>query len=124
MDRITISIETPLRILHEGKPLHELSFSVIIRALMRRISSMAYYYGGVETNLDFKWLVSSSNSVETEQKDFRWVEWGKGVSGVIGTGRFGGEMAEFHPFLLAGEYIHAGKGAALGLGRFNLERDG
>jgi hypothetical protein len=122
MDWITITIETPMRILHDGKPLRELSFSVIIRALMRRLSSMAYYYGGVEADYDFKWLVQSSNAVVTAQKSFRWVEWGRGLSGVIGSGTFTGEMGEFHPFLLAGEYLHVGKGAPFGLGRFRVER--
>ncbi len=85
---------------------------------------MAYYYAGSETDLVFKWLAMKSKTVSPVQNRFHWVEWGKGVSGVIGTGTFAGEMAEFHPFLLAGEYVHAGKGAAFGLGRFRLERDG
>ncbi len=124
MDSLTITLETPLRIMHDMKPLRDLSFSAIARALMRRVSSMAYYYGGSDTELDFKWLAMRSNSVALVKNEFRWVEWGTGVSGVLGNGTFCGEMAEFHPFLLAGEYVHAGKGAAFGLGRFRLERVG
>ncbi len=125
MDNITISIETPMRILHDAKPLRELAFSAIARALMRRVSSIAYYYGGREkTEFDFKWLAMKSTSVAAQQYGFRWVEWAKGFSGVIGKGTFTGDMEEFHPFLLAGEYLHVGKGAAFGLGRFRLEREG
>ncbi len=83
---------------------------------------MAYYYAGCETDLDFKWLAMRSESAIPVQEEFRWVEWGKGVSGVVGAGTFAGEIVEFHPFLLAGEYVHAGKGAAFGLGRFHLDR--
>ncbi len=122
MDSITINLETPLRIMHEAKPLREISFSAIVRSLMRRISAMAYYYAGSETDVDFKWLAMRSKSVKSVHVDFHWVEWGKGVSGVIGTGTFIGELTEFHPFLLAGEQVHAGKGAAFGLGRFHLDR--
>jgi hypothetical protein len=122
MDRISISIETPMRILRDGKPLRDLSFSAIVRALMRRLSSMAYYYGDVETDLDFKWLALNSKTVVMTRNGFRWVEWGSAVSGVIGSGTFIGEMADFQPFLLTGEYLHVGKGTAFGLGRFHLGR--
>jgi hypothetical protein len=121
MDNITIIIDTPLRIIHDMKPLRMFSFPLFVRALMRRVSAMAYYCSGIDSDLDFKWLAKQSDSVAMESESFRWVEWGKDVCGVIGYGTFIGDMAEFHPFLLAGEYLHVGKGAAFGLGRFHLE---
>ncbi|HEY6874032.1 MAG TPA: CRISPR system precrRNA processing endoribonuclease RAMP protein Cas6 [Geobacteraceae bacterium] len=122
-DRVTIAFVTPLLILHEGKPLREFSFSPFMRALFRRVSAMAYYYGGAETALDYKWLAGQSLAVECIGADFRWVEWGRKWYGVIGRGTFRGDLADFHPFLLAGELLHAGKGAAFGQGRFILERN-
>ena len=65
-----------MRIMAEGRPLREFSFSPFIRALFRRVSAMAYYYGGSEAELDFKWLAERSRSVACAEANFRWVEWG------------------------------------------------
>ena len=118
VDHVTLSIVTPIRILVGGKPTSELTFSQFIRALLRRISSLAYYYGEVDDILDYKWLADQSRRVETVSDDFSWVTWGRRGGGFIGKGTFAGDMTEFHIFLLAGEYLHVGKGASFGMGRF------
>lgn len=121
-DSITLTIMTPMRIMGEGKPLRELSFSPFVRALFRRLSSLAYYYGGAEAELDYKWLAEQSRLVECVAADVRWVEWGNKWSGLIGTGTFAGDLSEYQPFLLAGECLHVGKGASFGLGRFLIDK--
>jgi hypothetical protein len=122
VDHVTLTILTPMRIMVEGKPVKELTFSPFIRALFRRVSSLVYYYGEVDAALDYKWLADQSHRVETVAADFRWVEWGKRGSGLIGKGTFSGDMTEYHTFLLAGEYLHAGKGASFGLGSYITEK--
>jgi hypothetical protein len=122
-DVVAFSVVTPMLILTEGRPLREFSFSYFMRALIRRVSSMAYYYGGSEGDLDYKWLASQSHAVECIKSDFHWVEWGPKWYGVIGEGAFRGDLTDFHSFLLAGEYLNVGKGAAFGLGRYILERN-
>lgn len=117
---ITISIVTPMRIMQEGRALRDFSFSPFVRALLRRISSMAYYYGGVEMDLDYKWLANRSSSIENISTNFQWVEWKKGLCGVIGNGTFRGDMVDFLPFILLGEHFHVGKGASFGLGCYRI----
>jgi len=117
-DAVTVTVVTPMRIMAEGRPLREFSFSPFIRALFRRVSAMAYYYGGSEAELDFKWLAEQSRSVACADADFQWIEWGGSWSGLVGSATFTGNMTEYHPFLLAGEYLHVGKGATFGLGRY------
>ncbi|HTG81842.1 MAG TPA: CRISPR system precrRNA processing endoribonuclease RAMP protein Cas6 [Geobacteraceae bacterium] len=121
-DTVALSIVTPMLILTEGRPLREFSFSPFMRALIRRVSSLAYYYGESEAELDYKWLARQSHQVECLNFDFHWVEWGRKRYGVIGTGVFRGDLTDFHQFLLAGELLHVGKEATSGLGRFILER--
>jgi CRISPR-associated endoribonuclease Cas6 len=121
-DTVTLTIVTPMRIMGEGKPLRKLSFSPFVRALFRRLSSLAYYYGGEEAELDYKWLAEQSRLVECVAADVRWVEWGNKWSGLIGTATFTGDMSEYRPFLLAGEYLHVGKGASFGLGSFLINK--
>jgi CRISPR-associated endoribonuclease Cas6 len=122
-DAATVTILTPLRIISEGRPVKEFSFSVFIRALLRRVSSLVYYYGGEEdADLDFKWLAGQSLATETIAADFRWVEQGSRWSGLIGSGTFTGVLPDYHPFLLAGEYLHVGKGASFGMGAFHVNK--
>jgi len=65
-----------------------------------------------------------SREIGIGSNGFGWVEWDKNLSGITGSGSFSGNMAEFQRILLFGEYLHAGKGAAYGLGRYHLEKSG
>ncbi|HTP66915.1 MAG TPA: CRISPR system precrRNA processing endoribonuclease RAMP protein Cas6 [Geobacteraceae bacterium] len=121
-DAVSLTIITPMRLMTEGRPLREFSFSPFVRALFRRLSSLVYYYGGEEPELDYKWLAEQSRMVECVTANFRWVEWGSRWSGLIGEGTFAGNLSEYLPFLQAGEYLHVGKGASFGLGRFLLDK--
>ena len=121
-DSVTITIITPMKLLVMGKPLREVSFSPFIRSLFRRVSSLTYYSGGSESEFDYKWLADRSKQVSCSASTLHWEEWGGKWSGLTGRATFAGDLTEFHPFLLAGEYLHLGKGATFGLGRYILER--
>jgi hypothetical protein len=121
-DELRLTFATPLQIMKDGRPLRELSFSALAMSLIRRISSIAFYYCFMELDLDYKWLSRKSNEINIIDNGFRWVEWDKKLSGIIGSAIFTGRMVEFHPFLLLGEYLHVGKGTAYGFGRYRLER--
>jgi hypothetical protein len=122
-ESIRLTFATPVRIIRDGYPVRELTFSTIVMALLRRMSAMSFYYCAAELNLDFKWMASASSGIELCQSDFRWVEWGRNFAGIVGTGRFVGNLVNFHPCLLFGEVFHAGKGATYGLGSFSIDND-
>ncbi len=42
-DKVSLTFATPLRIIKDGRPLRELSFSALAMSLIRRISSIAFY---------------------------------------------------------------------------------
>ena len=123
-DSVTITFDTPLRIIRDGRPIRELSFPPLAMSLLRRISALAYYYCFMELDLDYKWLSRQSQEICISSSGFSWTEWDKGMSGIIGSGTFTGSMVEFHPFLLLGEILHVGKGASYGLGHYRLEKAG
>jgi hypothetical protein len=121
--RIPVRITTPLRIARDGSFLREYSFSPFFRTLLRRISSLAYYYYGSMLEMDFKRLSAQSESIAIRENRFHWEEWRKGrLCGITGTGVLSGELTDFHPALLLGEYLNCGKDAPFGLGRYELER--
>jgi hypothetical protein len=123
-ERISLRIVTPLRIAREGSFLKEYSFSTFFRTLLRRISSLAYYYYGSILEMDFKRLSAQSEAIVLAENYFHWEEWHKGrLCGIIGSGILSGELSDFHPVLLLGEYLNCGKGAPFGLGRYELARD-
>lgn len=121
-NRIRLRIMTPMRLLQEGKPLRDFTFPSFVRPLMRRISSLAYYYYGNRLEFDYKWLSSACMSVSLAENDFHWSDWdGERFGGLIGSGVCKGTLADFHTLLLLGEHFNVGKGAPFGLGEYRLE---
>ena len=126
-NRIVVTLISPLRIVQDGHLLREFSFSAFVRPLMRRISSLAYYYGnGLE--VDFKSLANDSAAVEVVENSFHWTDWQQEsrpdrLSGIIGNGSCSGSLVDYHGLLLLGEQFHVGKGASFGLGRYRIERE-
>ncbi|MHC1698137.1 MAG: CRISPR system precrRNA processing endoribonuclease RAMP protein Cas6 [Geobacteraceae bacterium] len=120
--QIPLRFETHLRIARDGSFLRDFSFSPFIRSLLRRLSSLAYYYGCI-MELDFKRLSAQSEAIKITENCFHWEEWQKGRQyGIVGSGVLSGELSDFHPALLLGEYLNCGKDATFGLGRYVLAR--
>jgi len=116
---VTIDFLTPLRVLHKGVPLREIPFSAVAGALFRRVSSLAYYYGGEELSHDFKWLAERGREIACSRSGLNWINRGGGLQGIEGSATFCGELAEFIPFLELGSRFNIGKGAAYGMGSYS-----
>lgn len=130
---VRIRFLTPLRLARDGRVVREgdLSFSVLLRNLLRRISLLHYFHGRRALELDFRALAEASGSVEWEAERLEWVELSRRSSrqgrrmpldGVVGSVRLEGKAAApFWPFLVLGGLVHAGKAATMGLGRYRIE---
>lgn len=127
--RITINFETMTRLVYQeglvGKP----EFHIFIRNLLRRASSLAYFHHGKLLDVDFKALIADAETVRLSARDTRWVDWERysnrqgtkmAMGGFVGTAVYEGELAKFLPWLYLGEYVHVGKGATFGLGKYTL----
>jgi len=117
---VTVVLLTPLRLLREGRPVRRLTFGDFVRPLMRRYSSLAYYYCGFESDADYKWLAEESGDVRVGYSAVQWEEWPGLQGGLTGEVRFSALSADLYPFLQFGEYFHLGKGAVYGMGRYLL----
>lgn len=123
---IAVNIMSPLFLLRDGRPLRELSFAQFITALFRRVSSLVYYYGGLEMDCDFKRLAEESLAIKTVESSLSWTDWpaitkGAKVAGITGRIVFAGELDSFQSFLLLGQYFNVGKGASYGRGRYLID---
>lgn len=120
-DTISLRFLTPLKLVRDGRLLKTFSFSHIARALMRRVSSLAYHYEGAEPPLDYRWLSACSESIETAASDCRFASWAGRPAGIVGSVRFRGDLEPFHLLLQAGVATHIGKGASFGYGAYRIE---
>lgn len=120
-DHLKINFYTPLRLMHNGAPLYNPSFPALAGALFRRVSSLAYYYGGVELDCDFKWLAAMSRAVSCDNSGLKWVNWGGALQGAVGGISISGDCSELLPFLRLGELLNVGKGASYGMGRYSVD---
>jgi hypothetical protein len=131
--RLTLRFLTPTRVRSEGTVQAEPSFQAIVRALLRRLSSLCYFHCGCELKLDFKGLIKQASLVRTVRCDLRWQEQERfsgrqhrriEMDGVVGTVTYetpDGSWQAYWPLLAAGEWVHVGKGAVMGLGRYRAE---
>lgn len=115
--RIRLDLLSPLRLTRDGHELTRLEPDYFIRSLLRRISSLAVYYGGGVDQELFRHLAQRATSVSlVRQLPPKAV--GSHLRGVTGCYELAGPFEELGPFLALGEQLHLGKGAAFGMGAF------
>ncbi len=104
-------------------------FHHIIRRLRDRINALSIAYCGGPLDIDFRGLAERAMLVRTKEARLKWVEVkrrsrrsGKvhDQSGFVGSITFEGELMEFLPLLLIGEYVHVGEDAVFGNGWFRV----
>lgn len=126
---LTVSFETMTRLKFEGSLNDRPEFHVLIRSLLRRISSLLYFHHGTKLDMDFRGFISQAERVRLAVQRTRWVDWERYSSrqdtrmklgGIVGTATYEFDdpnlTALFLPWLLLGQYVHVGKGVTFGLG--------
>ena len=127
--KITILLLTPLRLRFDGHITDNLEFHVLIRNLLRRISSLSYFHCGEKFQVDFKGLIEKAKAVNQIKSDIHWYDWKRystrqeewmSLGGVTGTVSYEGDISDFMLLLRLGEYAHVGKGTSFGLGKYEI----
>ncbi len=128
-DRIRISFLTPARLKHEGDYAVQPEFHVLARALLRRVSSLAYFHCGARWEADFKGLIALAETVRLAEARTEWVDWERwstrqermmNLGGLVGEAVYEGNLTPFLPLLAAGELLHVGKATAFGNGLYRV----
>ncbi len=126
---ITLHFVTPTCLKFAGHLTSDFQFHHLIRALLHRLSGLLYFHCGSELDVDFRGLIQRAEKIEKISDTLRWLEQTRYSSrqktemqkgGFVGSVTFAGDLTPFLPLLVAGEFVHVGKGTAMGLGKYRL----
>lgn len=135
-DRLTIDFLTPARIRYNptgergmSRVVRQPEFHHILRRLRDRVNALSSAYCGGPVEVDFKGIAERAMGVKTIVSNLHWLERKRksrsqpvlhDQSGFIGKITFEGDLKEFLPLLLLGEYIHVGEDAVFGNGWYRI----
>lgn len=125
-DTVSVTLCSPLQLAAEGRLVRQFNFGLFARTVMRRLSSLAYYYGDYEFDVDYRQLSARLDDVECVREKFYYVSPDRPsrYAGVIGSGGFSGQLAGILPFLKLGSYLNVGKLCSFGLGHYLIDSEG
>ncbi|WP_447977304.1 CRISPR system precrRNA processing endoribonuclease RAMP protein Cas6 [Candidatus Nitrospira bockiana] len=128
-ERITIRFLTPTLLKADGRIVTRPDFHHLLKRLRDRINALAHFYCDDTLDVDFKAFGERAEAVKTVSCRIRWEDrdrrsWKTGhahdMGGFIGEVTYEGELAEFLPLLILGQYTHVGKYAVWGNGRYEM----
>jgi len=133
INHVRIKTLSPLRIKHRGHLTDHLDFHILMRAVLRRLSSLYLFTYGTPLELNYREIVSLSENIQIERIKLRWHDYHRysktqqmemKIGGVVGEVVYRGQLHEFYPFLKAGELLSVGRSISFGFGRYELNVEG
>lgn len=129
--RLSVTFMTPTRITTSERVVDQApGFQALLRALLRRQSSLAYFHCGARWDVDYAALAHQAGAVALEASRVQWVDWSRWstrqqqrmtLGGIVGTVSYVGDLQPFAGPLAAGEVVHIGKATAFGNGEYRIE---
>jgi len=134
LQSITLQIDTPLRLQHQGQPLlaDQLSPRTLLAALARRIALvMELHAGQPHWGQSVPDVVRLAEGLQ-DHRELHWHDWHRYSSrqqqamtlgGVIGRWTLIADtnvLATLWPWLWLGQWLHVGKNASMGMGAYTL----
>lgn len=129
--RVLARFLTPTRLKYQGNYVRQPEFHVLVRRMLGRISSLAYFHAGERWEIDFPGLIAQAQKIKIAQRRTRWVDWKRystrqksrmTLGGFVGEVIYEGEgLPSFYPLLLLGSLVHVGKACTFGHGWYEVE---
>jgi hypothetical protein len=129
-NRLKLILETPLRLKFQNRLKADLPFHVLVRAMLRRVSSLFNCYGDGEPDLDYSGLVNRAKRVRIIESNLSWYDWRRFshrqdsamlMGGMVGSVAYEGYIEEYVPLIEICQKIHLGKQTSFGLGKIRIE---
>ncbi|HPE61152.1 MAG: CRISPR system precrRNA processing endoribonuclease RAMP protein Cas6 [Thiothrix sp.] len=130
---LQVCFQTPYRGLQQGRLMRNVAgfrFQAFMTGVLRRISLLRACHGDGELALDFRYLRELAARTPVSGAQLYWHEWSRysnrqqrkvQMGGLLGSFRIpSGELEPLWPYLWAGQWVHVGKGAVMGLGEYSL----
>ena len=127
--RLEVEFQTPFRVKYKGRFIDSIPFHILIRAALRRISSLEAAYGTGEPKLDYSNLVAGAKKIEVIDEQIHWQELPRFSSrqkckmtlgGPVGRVIYEGNIGPYLQFLSYCQPVHLGKQTFFGLGKIKL----
>ncbi len=128
-DSVCLRLVTPLRLVMDGKLVHCLTFHALMRRLLRRLTDLQNHFCDERLELDFRGLLDKAEQVQVAGDKTYWVDLSSysrrrqartPIGGLVGEITFKGELQDFLPFLVWGQFTHAGKDVTKGNGWYQI----
>jgi CRISPR-associated endoribonuclease Cas6 len=129
-DQAIIVLTTPADLQQKGRRLDRLDGPAFFRRLIRRVGTLAETYGspppGAPT-CDYHALAELADRVEVVDQEISTQTWERysnrreakhPLCGLVGRALFAGIAEPLWPYLVLGQWVHQGKGASFGQGRY------
>ena len=126
-----LSFHTPARLKYKQNFVQEPPpFHVIFRTLLRRVSSLSYFYANHHWDIDYRDWIEQAKQVQTISTTAHWQDWQRystrqqrhmNLGGITGSITYqANDLTPFLPLLILGQLTHVGKGTSFGNGRYQL----
>jgi hypothetical protein len=128
-DRITIRFLTPTYLKVGGQLVAHPDFHHVVKRLRDRVNALAHFYCDDRLDIDYKAFGQRAEAVRTVRCDVRWEDrerrsWKTGhrheMGGFVGEVTYEGELDEFLPLLMLGQFTHVGKYTVWGNGQYEI----
>ncbi|MBI4497313.1 MAG: CRISPR system precrRNA processing endoribonuclease RAMP protein Cas6 [Chloroflexi bacterium] len=126
---VTVALLTPLRLIVEKRLVKRLTFPLLMRRVLRRLTDLSETATGTRPDFDHQELLQQAEAVQVADDRTRWVDvpsyssrQGRftPIGGLVGEITFRGDLRPFLPWLLWSEVTHIGKDCTKGDGWVRL----
>ena len=129
ISKLTVNSLTPTRMKHKGQYVERPEFHVLVRNVLRRVSSLYYFHCGEKWETDYRGIIEAATGVRLVEARTGWVDWERysrrqqqrmNLGGLVGKATYEGELDPFLPLLVLGQLVHVGKACVFGNGWYEL----